>query len=179
MAISIVFETHSMSEDNESRRASGWHHSRLSTRGRKLAEALGQRRQNDQMAAVFTSDLRRATETTEIACSNMTIPILHDWRLRECDYGDMNGMDPDTLHKERKIYLARSYPNGESWQEAVSRVGRFLSDLKLRWDGSRVLVIGHVATRWGLDHYLNGVSLESLMDADFAWQEGWEYQLSA
>jgi alpha-ribazole phosphatase/probable phosphoglycerate mutase len=34
-----------------------------------------------------------------------------------------------------------------------------------------------VATRWALDHYLIGVPLETLVAADFAWQEGWEYQV--
>ena len=54
---------------------------------------------------------------------------------------------------------------------------RFLEDLPIRWGGSRVLVIGHVATRWALDHYLNRVALEWLATDDFAWQQGWEYQL--
>jgi len=53
-----------------------------------------------------------------------------------------------------------------------------LVNLPLRWDGQRVLVIGHVATRWGLDHFLSGVPLEDLIEQDFAWQEGWEYQIS-
>ena len=56
-------------------------------------------------------------------------------------------------------------------------VGRFLGDLPLRWDGQRILVIGHLATRWGLDHFVNGVPLEDLLERDFAWQEGWEYRL--
>jgi 2,3-bisphosphoglycerate-dependent phosphoglycerate mutase len=60
----------------------------------------------------------------------------------------------------------------------VDRVGRFLADLPLRWDGQRVVVIGHVATRWGLDHHLNGVPLETLVDEDFACPPGWEYRLS-
>jgi hypothetical protein len=38
-------------------------------------------------------------------------------------------------------------------------------------------VIGHVATRWGLDHFLNGIPLEDLDRAEFHWQEGWEYVL--
>jgi hypothetical protein len=41
------------------------------------------------------------------------------------------------------------------------------------------LVIGHVATRWALDHVLGGVPLEELAAADFAWQPGWEYRLPA
>jgi 2,3-bisphosphoglycerate-dependent phosphoglycerate mutase len=56
-------------------------------------------------------------------------------------------------------------------------VGRFLADLPLRWDSRRVLVIGHVATRWGLDHVIGVVPLETLAAADFAWQPGWEYRL--
>ena len=56
-------------------------------------------------------------------------------------------------------------------------MGRFLDDLPLRWQGKRVLVIGHVATRWAFEHYLNGLPLEELIGADFAWQEGWTYHL--
>jgi broad specificity phosphatase PhoE len=69
-------------------------------------------------------------------------------------------------------------PGGESWRQAVARIGRFLNDLPLRWQGQRVLVIGHAATRWGLDHLIAGISLEELIEQDFGWQEGWEYQLS-
>jgi 2,3-bisphosphoglycerate-dependent phosphoglycerate mutase len=84
---------------------------------------------------------------------------------------------PTALHASRREHLDRPYPGGESWRQAVARVGRFLGDLPLRWNGQRVPVIGHVATRWGLDHYVGGVPLEVLMDQDFAWQEGWQYRL--
>ena len=73
----------------------------------------------------------------------------------------------------RPQYLDQPYPGRESWRQAVNRVSRFLDDLPLRWRGQRVLVIGHVATRWAL----NGVPLEDLIDADFAWQPGWECRL--
>ena len=92
MVVRIVFETHSWSEDNDEGRASGWHHSRLSPKGRALAAELGERRRNDGIRAVFTSDLRRAVETAEIAFADTGVPILHDWRLRECNYGTGNGM---------------------------------------------------------------------------------------
>jgi energy-coupling factor transporter ATP-binding protein EcfA2 len=52
------------------------------------------------------------------------------------------------------------------------------ADLSLRWNDHRILVIGHVATRWGLDHHLNGIPLEDLVAQGFSWQEGWEYRLS-
>jgi hypothetical protein len=41
----------------------------------------------------------------------------------------------------------------------------------------RILVIGHVATRWGLDHVIDGMPLEDLAGQPFGWQPGWEYRL--
>jgi 2,3-bisphosphoglycerate-dependent phosphoglycerate mutase len=175
--IQVVFETHQPSEDNERAVASGWSHSRLSPRGRELARELGQRRRRDGIDAVFSSDLRRAAETAEIAFADSGIPILLDWRLRECDYGELNARPLAEHAGNRARFLDEPYPGGESWRQAVIRVGGFLDDLPSRWAGKRVLMIGHVATRWGLDHYLAGVALEDLADADFNWQEGWEYTL--
>ena len=178
MTIELVFETHSITEDNEAGRATGWLPGRLSARGRDLARQLGERRSGDGIAAVFSSDLARAAETADIAFGHSALPVLYDWRLRECDYGQRNGMPAAELHAGRHEYLDRPYPSGESWRQAVARIGRFLGDLPLRWSGQRVLVLGHVATRWGLDHFIGGIPLEDLAGQDFAWREGWEYRLS-
>jgi 2,3-bisphosphoglycerate-dependent phosphoglycerate mutase len=177
VATNVVFETHALSEDNERGVASGWAHSRLSGRGRRQAEELGERRRRDGIAAVFSSDLGRAVETAVIAFPPGTVPVLLDWRLRECNYGDLTGGVADAHTRDRVRYLDEPYPSGESWRQAAARVARWLDDLTLGWRGERVLVVGHVATRWALDHYLNGVPLETLVAADFAWQQGWEYQV--
>ena len=71
--------------------------------------------------------------------------------------------------------LDEPYPGGESWRQATGRVARFLSDLPLRWEGRRVLVVGHVATYWGLDCTMNAAELTSLVLGDFHCQEGWEF----
>jgi broad specificity phosphatase PhoE len=175
--VQLVFETHSWSEDNELGLASGWLPGRLSARGRALARELGKRRAGDGLAAVFTSDLRRAVETVEVAFAGSQLPVLMDWRLRECDYGSLNGAPATRVHAERRRRLRNPYPGGESWGQAVDRVGRFLADVPTRWSGARVLVIGHVATRWALDHLLDGANLEELVEAEFVWRPGWEYNL--
>jgi broad specificity phosphatase PhoE len=81
------------------------------------------------------------------------------------------------VHDVARDHLDTPYPGGESWRQAVARVGRFLDDLPSRWVGKRVLVVGHGATRFGLDHFIGGVPLEELIEAAFVWQEGWEYRL--
>jgi broad specificity phosphatase PhoE len=177
VSIAIVFETHSTTEDNEAGRATGWLPGRLSERGRGLARELGRRWAGDGIAAVLCSDLRRAVETAEIAFGGSAVPVLLDWRLRECDYGALNGMPAADMHAGRREHLDVPYPGGESWRQAVTRAGRSLADLPLRWEGQRVVVIGHVATRWALDHVLWGVPVEDLMAEDFAWRPGWSYTL--
>jgi 2,3-bisphosphoglycerate-dependent phosphoglycerate mutase len=177
MMIEVVFETHSLSEDNERGRASGWAGSRLSERGRVLAGELGERRRGDGIAAVFCSDLRRAVETVEVAFEGSRVPVLLDWRLRECDFGERNGSAVEAHLRDRPAFLDVPYPGGESWRQAVARCGCFLKDLPLRWRHQRVLIVGHVATRWALDHYVGGVGLEMLISSDFGWQEGWQYAL--
>lgn len=176
MAVDVVFETHSTSEDNERGIATGWLPGSLSLRGQEQARQMGRRRRDDGLWAVFASDLGRAVETAELAFAGSSVPVLLDWRLRECDYGRLNGTPTNKVHGRRQRYLRFPYPEGESWEQAVARVGRFLEDLPSRWSGGRVLVIGHLATRWALEHIVNGASLDDLVDADFVWREGWEYQ---
>jgi 2,3-bisphosphoglycerate-dependent phosphoglycerate mutase len=179
MAVQIVFETHSTTEDNENGIATGWLPGRLSEAGRAQAAELGRRRGHDSIAAVFSSDLARATETAAIAFGGITIPVLLDWRLRECDYGRLNGSPAADIHSRRAYYIDRPYPGGESWRQATTRVKHFVADLLAPWSGLRVLVIGHVATRWGLDHLLLGMPLEELAQREFGWQPGWEYTTPA
>jgi 2,3-bisphosphoglycerate-dependent phosphoglycerate mutase len=175
--IEIVFETHSTTEDNEAGRATGWLPGRLSEAGREQARDLGRRRADDGIAAVFASDLGRAVETASIAFGASSVPMLLDWRLRECDYGTMTLMAAEEMHAHRARYLDYPHPGGESWRQAATRVGRLVADLPLRWAGQRVLIIGHVATLWGLEHAIHGTAIEDLIAAPFSWQEGWEYRL--
>jgi 2,3-bisphosphoglycerate-dependent phosphoglycerate mutase len=144
-----------------------------------MAAELGRRRRDDGIMAVFASDLRRAVETAEIAFGGSDIPVFLDWRLRECDYGVCNGAPAVNVHDRRPEYLDQPYPGGESWRQAVHRVARFLADLPIRWEGQRVLVIGHVATRWALDHLINDVPFEQLAAQEFCWREGWEYEMGS
>lgn len=176
--IEVVFETHQTSEDNEQGVATGWLPGRLSALGREQARELGERRRGEGLAAVFTSDLTRAVETVQIAFAGVDVPVLQDWRLRECDYGDLNGTSAADLHRGRRAHLDVPYPGGESWRQATDRVQWFLRDLASRWRaGDRVLLVGHVATRWGLDRHLRGQPLEQVVTETFEWQPGWEYRL--
>jgi broad specificity phosphatase PhoE len=177
MPVEIAFETHAISEDNERGIATGWLPGRLSAAGRRLARDLGARHRDDHLAAVWSSDLARAVETATIAFTGSGLTVRADRRLRECDYGALNGAPVERL-LPRARFIAAPYPGGESYRGVVARVGDFLAELG-PYEGRRVLLIGHSATRWALDHLLAGRALEDLVDADFAWQPGWLYRTGA
>ena len=177
MAVSLVYETHSLTEDNEAGFATGWQPGKLSAEGRKLAGELGERRQADGIDVVFASDLARAAETAEIAFGGSGIPVLHDWRLRECNYGELNGMPVAKLHAVRTHYVEAPFPGGQSYREVIGLTRSFLSDLKRTFDGKRVCVIAHSANKLALDVLLERAKMEDLLVADFGWREGWEYRV--
>ena len=177
MAVEIVYETHQISTDNEAGIATGWLPGELSAEGRRLAKELGERRRDDGFAAIFSSDLRRAVETTELAFGDQEIPIFQDARLRECNYGELNGMPVARLTVERPRRVAVPYPGGQSYRDVVTATADFLRDLAAHWDGSKVLIIAHSANQWALDVLLAGAALEELVNAPFAWQAGWHYTL--
>ena len=100
-----------------------------------------------------------------------------DARLRECNYGTLNGMPRARLDRERGHHLHRPWPGGESYRDVVERTQTLLEDLLAHHDGQRVLIVAHSANRLALDHLLLKHDLAALVAAPFDWQPGWEYVL--
>lgn len=176
MPVELVYETHSISVDNERGIATGWLDGQLSRRGRRLARELGERRR-DEADVVYTSDLGRALETAELAFAGTSIAVHLDARLRECDYGELNGRPVAEIDAERVRRIEEPFPGGESYGDVVARTRSFLDDLRARHDGERVVAIAHSANRWALQHLLQGTPLADLVAAPFDWQPGWEFRL--
>ncbi|HEY3560039.1 MAG TPA: histidine phosphatase family protein [Kribbella sp.] len=169
----LIYETHSITVDNERGIATGWLPGELSPEGVQLAKELGERRRD--VDVVFSSDLLRAVQTVEVA--GFVVPHLQDWRLRECNYGELNGAPVDALAP--RVERVRSpFPGGQSYADVVDLTRSFLADLKQWYDAATVLVVAHSANRWALDHLLgSGRPMEELIEAPFNWQPGWEYEL--
>lgn len=177
MAIEIIYETHAISTDNEAGIATGWLPGQLSEQGRTLAVELGERYRNQPIDAVFVSDLTRAIQTAEIAFGDSGIPIQQDTRLRECNYGRLNGMPVERIAAERSRRIDEPFPEGQRYRQVVDQTRDFLRDLAADWDGSRIVIVAHSANRWALQHLFDGAALEDLVDAPFNWQPGWQFTL--
>jgi len=172
----LVFETHATSLDNEAGLASGHVDVDLSPLGERQALALGVRYSSNPPARVLTSDLQRAWRTAELAFGGR-VPILRDARLRECDYGDLTRRPSASLDLVRLAAIDTPFTRGESYTQVTARVAASLEDLRGTWPGGWVLLIGHRATHYALDHLLRGWPLAAAMAVPFVWQPGWEYEL--
>ncbi|MBA2384572.1 MAG: histidine phosphatase family protein [Actinobacteria bacterium] len=172
----LIYETHSTTVDNERGIATGWLDGALSERGREQARRLGERRRNADV--VYVSDLGRAVETAELAFGRTNIPVHLEARLRECDYGELNGRPGSEVEAVRILHLEDPFPGGQSYRQVVVAMSSFLEDISARHDGRRVVAIGHSANRWALQHLLEGTPLEELVAAPFEWREGWRFTLT-
>jgi 2,3-bisphosphoglycerate-dependent phosphoglycerate mutase len=172
----LIFETHATSLDNEAGLASGWFDVDLSPRGQEQARALGARRRQDPLRAVCCSDLVRARRTAELAFGGCHIPIIPDPRLRECDYGALTRHPVAEIDRRRASCVASPFPGGESYQQVVGRVAEWLAEAAIAFAGDTVLVVGHRATLCAFEHLFNGVPLDDVVTAAWAWQAGWSYR---
>jgi broad specificity phosphatase PhoE len=174
----VLFESHATSLDNEAGLASGWFDVGLSAGGEEQARILGARRRDDDLAAVFCSDLLRAFRTAEIAFQDRVLPIVPDARLRECHYGALTRHPTLEIEARRAAHVATPFPNGESYQHVVERVSTWLTEIVVGFAGQTVLVIGHRATFYALEHLLRTVPLQEVVVAPWQWQPGWVYRVT-
>jgi len=173
--ISIIYETHSPTTDNDRGLATGWNEGALSAAGLVAARAIGSRRRHDHVTAVYSSDLFRAAETASLAFADSNIPVFFDSRLRECNYGALNGARTQLVFRDRTRNVHERYPGGESYLDVAHRMAAFLEVLASKPRKGRILLLSHSAPKWALDYLLLRVPLETSVLSPFRWQPGWAY----
>lgn len=174
--ITIIFEAHSTTKDNEAGTAAGWYDVELSDLGVSQAKQMGERYKDQSFDAIFCSDLQRSYKTAQLAFDDK-FPIIKDARLRECNYGDLNRASKKDIETMKSQAIEIPFPNGESYRDTSARMKAFLQDLLKDYDGKTVLIIGHRATQYGLEEHIKGLKLADIVVAPWQWQPGWKYEL--
>jgi valyl-tRNA synthetase len=177
--VEITYFAHGTTPDNEKGIASGQSNPSLSDLGKKQVQDLGITVKDKYFDVVITSDLSRAVETAEIVFPKQK--KVQDKRLRECNYGDLNGKSTK-LFKDMKHYIENKHPgNGESYQDVEKRVKSLLDDIAKDYPGKKVAIVSHKYTQLSLEILINGKTWEQAIDEDWrpkkAWKPGWNYLL--
>ena len=180
MGTALTYVTHSISTDNEAAIATGWLPGELSTEGRRLAVEQRVRFADADFEVVYTSDLRRAVQTAELGFAHH-FPVVSDARLRECDYGALNGAPVEVVRAERESHLDVPFPDGESYRDVERRIASFVADVRVRHPNGRVGIVSHHAPHLALCVVVLGRTWEQAFAEDWQrtgdWQPSWEFEL--
>ena len=178
--IKITYFVHGTTLDNENHKSSGWNDAKLSDLGIIQSKDLTKLTADKVFDAVFTSDLSRAIDSAHLAWGD-TYPQYSDKRLRECNYGDLNGEDSDIVEPMQEKSINTPMPNGESYEDVKVRVNDFLNSIREDFDGRHIAIVAHKAPQLALDVLLKGMTWDEAFANDWrkkkAWQPGWEYEL--
>ncbi len=177
MKTKIIYFVHGTTYDNASKKCSGWKQVELNELGKEQAKNLKNITSNIKFDIIFTSDLIRAIDSANIAFPN--VKKISDKRLRECNYGDLDGQNKNLIIYEDHIDVA--FPNGESLKDVERRVGEFVSYIKEEYTGKTIGIVAHRAPQLALDVIIKKMTWEEANKNDWrksgAWQPGWTYEI--
>jgi broad specificity phosphatase PhoE len=134
----ILFARHGETDWNRERRYQGHADEPLNDLGRAQARELADELRRATLSAVYSSDLRRASETAEIVASNLGLLVILDTRLREIDVGSWQGV--------RHTDLEGRPWDGETYDAHRDRVVLAIRDIALAHPDETVLVVAHGGT---------------------------------
>ena len=127
---------------------------------------------------IFISDLVRAIESANIAFPNVL--KIQDKRLRECNYGDLDGEAKHLIVYEE--HIDDSFPNGESLIDVENRIRDFFINYLLEnYKGKTIGIIAHRAPQLAFEVITKNISWEEANKNDWKktgdWKPGWEYDI--
>jgi probable phosphoglycerate mutase len=124
----------------------------LTEQGERDARELAERLRGISFSRAFTSPLKRARRTCELAALNEVAEIEPD--LAEWDYGDYEGQRPDEIRKDRPDWniFRDGCPRGESPTQVCKRADRLIARLRTLEGDVAIFSHGHfgrvLAVRW-------------------------------
>ena len=180
MPVEITYFVHGTTVDNESHRSSGWNDAKLSELGILQSKDLADLTNDMSFDAVFTSDLSRAIDSAKLTWGDK-YPMHADERLRECNYGDLNGEDSEIVEPLQEKSIDVPMPSGESYEDVKARISSFLEFVKKEYHGKHIAIVAHKAPQLALDVLLKDMTWDEAFASDWrkvqAWQPGWDYSV--
>jgi len=179
--IELDYIVHSTSIDNQKEIASGWLNCELSDEGIQQAKNLNSILTKTNYIQVYSSDLKRASDTAKYGFGSLT-DVIHDKRLRECNYGLFNGKPKSELNEKMNAYVEVPFPKGESYRDVEFRILEFIHDLTGKHKEGRVAVVSHQAPQLALEVLLKNKSWDEAIKTDWRktgeWQAFWTYKIN-
>ena len=178
MSVKIIYFVHGTTTDNIEHKATGWNSGILSEKGIEQSIELKKKINLNEIDLVISSDLKRAIDSAEYTFKDLK-EILHDKRIRECNYGDLNGADSSLVKYEE--HIINPFPNGESLKDVEERLKNFCDYLLENYNGKTIALVAHKAPQLALEVITKKITWEQAIKQDWRktknWQPGWVYEI--
>lgn len=172
----IIYYVHGTTTDNASGKCSGWKNVELNELGIEQATNLGINTPY-KFDILFTSDLKRAVTSAQYAFPDFEIQ--KDKRLRECNYGSLDGQDKKIINY--LDHIDEPFPEGESLKDVEKRIRDFINYLKENYPNKVIGIVAHRATQLSFEVITKNISWEEAINNDWRktgnWSPGWKYEI--
>lgn len=142
----IYLVRHPETEWNRRNILQGRLNSPLTAKGRTVADKIGRRLANKGVTLIYSSDLGRCMKTSHIINRHLHAKILRSRRLREQDFGTLNGKGNEcasAMLKKNNSILASC--GVESLDHMRMRILLFLKNLRRYHGRKNILIITHTS----------------------------------
>jgi broad specificity phosphatase PhoE len=163
----ILLARHGETEWNRLGRWQGHADPPLNELGRSQAETLAAQLRDDGVSAVYSSDLRRASETAAIVAGRLGLDVTELRALREIDVGSWSGLTREEVQERFPDGFARWRAgeighDGETREELETRVVSAVESIAHRHTDQTVLVVTHGGSIRALRRHAAGDPGEAL-----------------
>lgn len=135
---------HPLTEFNVQGITQGWADSPLTPQGIEMANKLGEFLKDKNITKIFSSDLGRCIQTSEIISKHLGIGIAPASELREQNFGKFNGASQDIIKKEfNKDDCSAVPPGGESFYQMKKRVLNYIKNKLPKNKDDILLLVTH------------------------------------
>ena len=166
--MNLILVRHGETDWNRTGRCQGVADIELNNIGRRQVREVAESLKNHDIAAVYSSDLRRALETAREIARHHNISVSIDEDLREMNQGELEGLMFSEI-RERYAHVLKEWrespetlklPHGESLLEVQQRAWKVFEKVHRRHAGQTVVAVSHNLTITSLLCKITGVGLK-------------------
>jgi len=166
----IILVRHGATDWNLEGRCQGSSDRDLSELGMRQAEQISGLLRNENIHAIYSSNLRRARRTAEAISRPHGLPVLIEDGIHELDHGELEGLTFNEIKAQYGDFLTRwrsepadlHVPGGERLTDVAARAWNSFNEIVGRHRaGERILVVSHNFPILGIVCRISGTHLNA------------------
>jgi len=147
----IILVRHAECEGNVSNCLTGRVDFKLTDKGQRMAQDLGQELKKYDIQAIYSSPSTRCVETIKPIAEYLNIGIIKNQNLMEKYFGiydgmkweDVNKINPQILENKNRYHDIIGIPGQETTEEVEKRMNDYIIDIAKKNEGKTILICSH------------------------------------